>query len=40
MSLPNIDYMMNMTKDFFSGKSEDINYTLDFRYELEKRYKK
>lgn len=40
MSLPNIDYMMNMTKDFLSGKIDDITYTLDFPYELEKRYKK
>ncbi|MBU3187950.1 hypothetical protein [Clostridium estertheticum] len=40
MSLPNIDYMMNMTKEFLSGKIDDIAYTLDFPYELEQRYKK
>ncbi len=40
MSLPNIEYMMNMTKEFLGGKIDDIAYTLDFSYELEKRYKK
>nr|WP_312292553.1 hypothetical protein [Clostridium chromiireducens] len=40
MSLPNIDFMMNMTKEFLSGKIDDISYTLDFPYELEQRYKK
>ena len=40
MSLPNIDYMMNMTKDFLSGKIDYIAYTLDFPYELDKRYNK
>jgi hypothetical protein len=29
-----------MTKDFLSGKIDEIAYTLDFPYELEKRYKK
>lgn len=38
MSQPNIDYMMNMTKEFLSEKIDDIAYTLDFPYELEKRY--
>mgnify|MGYP001128861877 CR=1 FL=1 len=38
MSQPNIDYMMNMTKEFLSGKIDDTAYTLDFPYELEKRY--
>lgn len=32
--------MMNMTKKFLDGKIDDIAYTLDFPYELEKRYKK
>lgn len=40
MSQPNIDYMMNMTKEFLDGKINEIAYTLDFPYELEKRYKK
>ena len=40
MSQPNIDFMMTMTKDFLSGKIDEIAYTLDFPYELEKRYKK
>jgi len=40
LSLPNIDFMMNMTKEFLSGKIDDIAYTLDFPYELDKRYKK
>lgn len=40
MSQPNIDYMMNMTKEFLSGKIDETAYTLDFQYELEKRYNK
>ena len=32
MSQPNIDYMMNMTKDFLNGKIDDIAYTLDDDY--------
>jgi hypothetical protein len=40
MSQPNIDYMMNMTKEFLNGKIDGIAYTLDFPYELEQRYKK
>ncbi|WP_346917544.1 hypothetical protein [Clostridium sp.] len=40
MSLPNIDYMMNVTKEFLNGKIDGIAYTLDFPYELEQRYKK
>jgi hypothetical protein len=32
--------MMNMTKEFLSGKIDDISYTLDFPHELELRYKK
>jgi hypothetical protein len=37
---PNIDYMMNMTKEYLSGKMDVIDYTLDFPYELDQRYKK
>ena len=40
LSLPNIDFMVNMTKEFRSGKIDDIAYTLDFPYELEQRRKK
>ena len=40
MKLPNIDFMMNMTKDFLDGKIDGVTYSLDFPYELEKRYKK
>ena len=40
MSQLNIGYMMNMTKEFLSGKIDGIAYTLDFPYELEQRYKK
>jgi hypothetical protein len=40
MKQPNIDYMMNMTKEYLDGKIDIIAYTLDFPYELEKRYKK
>lgn len=40
MNLDNINYMMNMTKKFLDGKINDIDYTLDFPYELEKRYNK
>jgi hypothetical protein len=29
-----------MTKDFLSDKIDGIAYTLDFPYEIEKRYKK
>lgn len=40
VKLPNIDFMMNMTKDFLDGKIDGVTYSLDFSYELEKRYKK
>lgn len=40
MSQPNIDYMMNMTKEYLAGKIEGYAYCLDFPYELDKRYKK
>lgn len=32
--------MINMTKEFLSGKIDGIAYSLDFPYELEQRYKK
>lgn len=40
MSQPNIDFMMNMTKEYLSGKIDVTSYSLDFPYELDKRYKK
>lgn len=40
MSQPNIDYMMNMTKEYLGGKIDIIAYSLDFPYELEQRYRK
>ena len=40
MNQPNIEYMMNMTKEFLRGKIDGIAYTLDFPYEIEQRYKK
>ena len=40
VKLPNIDFMMNMTKEFLDGKMDVVSYSLDFPYELDKRYKK
>lgn len=40
MKQPNIDFMMNMRKDYLSGKIDIIDYSLDFPYELEQRYEK
>lgn len=40
MSQPNINFMMNMTNEYLSGEIDVIDYSLDFPYELEKRYKK
>lgn len=40
MKQPNIDYMMNMTKEYLDGEIDIIDYSLDFPYELEQRYKK
>ena len=40
MSQPNIDYIMNMTKEYLNGDIDVTDYSLDFPYELEKRYKK
>lgn len=40
MSQPNIDFMMNMTKEYLSGKIDVIDYHLDFPYELDQRYRK
>lgn len=35
---PNIDFVMNMTKEYLSGEIDIIDYSLDFPFELEKRY--
>ena len=40
MKQPNIDFIMNMTKDYLNGKIDIIDYSLDFPYELEQRYEK
>ena len=40
VKLPNIDFMMNMTKEFLEGKIDGVTYSLDFSYQMEKRYKK
>ncbi len=40
MSKPNIDFVMGMTKGFLEGKSDAMDYSLDFAYEVEKRYTK
>lgn len=40
VKLPNIDFMMNMTKEYLSGEMDVIDYSLDFPYELDKRYQK
>jgi hypothetical protein len=37
MRLPNIDFMMELTKDFLDGKIDGVSYSLDFEYYLEKR---
>jgi len=39
MNTPNIDYMMNMTKEFLNGEIDDITYCFDFPYEIEQRYR-
>ena len=40
MKQPNIDFLMNMTKDYLDGKIDCVAYSLDFPYELDQRYKK
>ena len=39
MKLPNIDFLMNMTKEYLDGKIDGITYSLDFPHELDQRYK-
>lgn len=38
MEKKNIEYIMNMTKSYLDGKINSISYSLDFPYEIEKRY--
>lgn len=40
MKLPNIDFMMDLTKEFLDGNIDGVRYSLDFQYHIEKRYKK
>lgn len=40
MKQPNIDFLMNMTKEYLDGKIDSITYSLDFPHELDLRYKK
>lgn len=40
MKLPNINFMMNIAKEFLDGKVDGVSYSLDFPYDLEKRHKK
>jgi len=40
MKLPNIDFLMNMTKEYLDGKIDSITYSLDFPHELDQRHKK
>ena len=40
VSQPNIDYIMNMTREYLDGKIDVIDFSFDFPDELEKRYKK
>ncbi|MCO5385916.1 MAG: hypothetical protein NHB14_09280 [Desulfosporosinus sp.] len=38
--MTNINYMMDMTKSFLDGEIDCIDFSLDFPYEIEKRYRK
>ncbi len=40
VKLPNINFMMNMTKEFLDGKMDGVSYSLDFPYELQKGIRK
>jgi len=40
MKQPNIDFLMNMTREYLDGKIDSITYSLDFAHELDQRYKK
>lgn len=38
-SMKNIDYMLQITRDFITGVIDPISYDLDFSYEIELRFK-
>ncbi len=38
--MTNINYMMDMTKSFLDGEIDCIDFSQDFPYEIEKRYRK
>ena len=40
MKQANIEFILNMTKDFLDGKIDFITFGLDFPYEVETRYRK
>ena len=35
MKLPNIDFMMEMTKEYLEGKIDGVSYSLDFGKALQ-----
>ena len=37
---PNIDYMLQMAKDYIDGTGNPLDFELDYGYEFEKRYPK
>ena len=36
---PSIDFLLDFTKQYIDGKISELDFRLDFPYELEKRYK-
>ena len=40
MKKPNVEFLMAMTKAYLDGELDSVFYSLDFPYEVEKRYKK
>ena len=40
MKQANIEFILNMTKDYLDGKIDFITFGLDFPYEVETRYRK
>lgn len=40
VGMPNINYVMDMTKSFLDGEIDSINYWLDFPREIARRYRK
>ena len=37
---PNIDYMLQMAKDYIDGTGNPLDFELNYGYEFEKRYRK